>query len=189
MINELLQDLAALYVSGAMTAREREDFELLLEFHEEVRQLVGESQDVATALLLSRLASEAAAPPVPLKSRILRAIEGQAQQVSAEPFVMTGPDRLVQWVNPAFVEMCGYSLEELKGKSLGPILQGERTDPAAVARMRRAMHEYQPCREQVINYRKNGSPYLVDISITPILDDVGAPLWFVARENELPLAA
>ena len=102
---------------------------------------------------------------------------------------MTDPDRLVQWVNPAFVEMCGYSLEELKGKSLGPILQGEETDPVAVARMRRAMHEYQSCREQVINYRKNGSSYLVDISITPILDDAGAPLWFVARENELPLAA
>ncbi len=189
MINELLQDRAALYVSGAMTAREREDFELLLEFHEEVRQLVRESHDVATALLLSRLTSEAPAPPAPLKSRILHAIEGQTQEVSVEPFVMTGPDRLVQWVNPAFVEMCGYSLEELKGKSLGPILQGERTDPAAVARMRRAMHEYQPCREQVINYRKNGSPYLVDISITPILDDAGAPLWFVARENELPRAA
>lgn len=189
MINELLQDRAALYVSGAMTQREREDFELLLEFHEEVRQLVGELQDVATGLLLSRLASEAPASPSPLKSRILRAIESQTQQVSAEPFVVTGPDRLVQWVNPAFVEMCGYSLEELKGKRLGPILQGEQTDPVAVERIRRAMHEYQPCREQVINYRKNGSPYLVDISITPILDDAGAPLWFVARENELPLAA
>ncbi|MEO5716941.1 MAG: PAS domain-containing protein [Chthoniobacterales bacterium] len=189
MINELLQERAALYVSGAMTAREREDFELILEFHEEVRQLVGEEQDVATALLLSRFAAGTSAPPATLKSKILRAIESEAQQVTREGFVMTGPDRLVQWVNPAFVEMCGYSLEELKGKSLGPILQGEKTDPAAVARMRRAMHEYQPCREQVINYRKNGSPYCVDISITPILDDAGAPLYFVARENELPLAA
>ncbi len=62
--------------------------------------------------------------------------------MSAEPFVMTGPDRLVQWVNPAFVEMCGYSLEELKGKSLGPILQGEKTDPVIAARMRQAVHEY-----------------------------------------------
>jgi PAS domain S-box-containing protein len=102
---------------------------------------------------------------------------------------MTGPDRLVQWVNPAFVEMCGYSLDELRGKSLGPILQGEKTDPVVAARMRRAVHEFQPCREQLVNYRKDGTPYWVDIEITPILDDAGAPLWVVARERELPLAA
>ena len=189
MINELLQDRAALYVSGAMTAREREDFELILEFHDELRRFVAESLEVGTAVLLSRVPSDAPAPSAQLKSKILHAIEDQAQQISAEPFVMTGPDRLVQWVNPAFVAMCGYSLEELKGKSLGPILQGEKTDPVVAARMRKAVHEYQPCREQLVNYRKDGSPYWVDIEITPIMDDAGAPLFVVARERELPLAA
>jgi PAS domain S-box-containing protein len=189
MINELLQDRAALYVSGAMTTREREDFELILEFHDEVRQWVAESQDVGTALLLAGVPADAPAPPAQLKSKILHAIQDVAQQRSPEPFVMTGPDRLVQWVNPAFVEMCGYSLEELKGKSLGPILQGEKTDPVVAARMRRAVHDFQPCREQLVNYRKDATPYWVDIQITPILDDAGVPLWVVAREHELPLAA
>ncbi len=189
MLNELLQDRAALYAAGAMTAREREDFELILEFHEELRQFVAESLDVGSAILLSSISSNSPAPSAQLKSKILSAIEGEAQQVSAEPFVMTGPDRLVQWVNPAFVEMCGYTLEELKGKSLGPILQGEKTDPAAAARMRQAVHEYRPCREKLVNYRKDGTPYWVDIEITPILDDAGAPLFVVARERELPLAA
>ncbi|MEO8045319.1 MAG: PAS domain-containing protein [Spartobacteria bacterium] len=189
MINELLQDRTALYVSGVMTAREREDFELILEFHEELRQLVAESQGIATAILLAGVAADGGAPSAQLKSKILRAIEGEAQQFSSDAFVMTGPDRLVQWINPAFVAMCGYSLEELKGKSLGPILQGEKTDPVVAARMRKAVHEYQPCREQLVNYRKDGSPYWVDIEITPILDDGGAPLWVVARERELPLAA
>lgn len=191
MINELLQDRASLYVSGAMTAGERDDFELILEFHEEVRRFVTELQPVGTALLLATIPSGAPDPSPQLKSKILRAIEEAPQQRVAEGFVMTGPDRLVQWVNPAFVEMCGYSLEELQGKRLGPILQGEKTDPAAVARMRRAMQEFQPCHETVVNYRKDGSPYWVDIAITPILDDAGVPLWFVAREHQvdLPLAA
>ena len=189
MLNELLQDRAALYVSGTMTAREREDFELILEFHVELRHFVAESLDVGSAILLSGVPADSRAPSAQLKSNILGAITGEAQQVSAEPFVMTGPDRLVQWVNPAFVEMCGYSLEELKGKSLGPILQGEKTDPATAARMRQAVHEYRPCREQLINYRKDGTPYWVDIEITPIMDDAGAPLYVVARERELALAA
>ncbi len=189
MINELLQDRAALYVSGAMTSQERDDFELILEFHEELRQFVAESQEVGTAILLAVVPSDSPAPSARLKSKILRAIEDQAQQVTSEAFVLTGPDRLVQWVNPAFSEMCGYSLEELRGKSLGPILQGEKTDPVVAARMRQAVHEFKPCHERLVNYRKDGTPYWVDIEITPILDDAGAPLWVVAREHELPLAA
>ena len=98
---------------------------------------------------------------------------------------MTGPDGLVQWVNPAFSAMCGYSLEELSGKKLGPILQGERTDPATVERMRRAVHDYSPCCETILNYHKDGTAYWVEIAITPILDDAGQPLWMVAREREL----
>jgi PAS domain S-box-containing protein len=191
MIDEFLQDRAALYVSGSMTARERDDFELILEFHDQAREFVNELQDVGVALLLSNVPSAAPQPSAQLRSQILQAIAGQPRQVAPEGFVMTGPDRLVQWVNPAFSAMCGYSLDELRGKKLGPILQGEKTDPAAVARMRRAMHDYQPCHETVVNYHKNGSPYLVDIAITPILDDEGEPLWFVAREHEVefPLAA
>ncbi|MBA2436661.1 MAG: PAS domain-containing protein [Verrucomicrobiota bacterium] len=189
MINELLQDRAALYVSGAMTAREREDFELILEFHDELRQFASASQDVGTAILLAGTPSDSPAPPARLKSTVLRAIDGLAQQVTPDAFVMTGPDRLVQWVNPAFVEMCGYSLEELRGKSLGPILQGAKTDPVVAARMRQAVHEYKPCHEQLVNYRKDGTPYWVDIEIRPILDDAGVPLWVVAREQEMALAA
>jgi hypothetical protein len=37
MLSELLQDRAALYVSGAMPAPERENFELVLDFHDELR--------------------------------------------------------------------------------------------------------------------------------------------------------
>jgi PAS domain S-box-containing protein len=188
MINELLQDRAALYASGAMTAREREEFELILEFHHELRDFVAESQEVATAILLAGVRSDSPEPSAGLKANVLRSIEGVAQE-RATGFVMTGPDRLVQWVNPAFTEMCGYSLEELRGKSLGPILQGKDTDPVVAARMRTAVHEFRPCHEQLINYRKDGTPYLVDIEITPIKDDVGVPLWVVAREHELPMAA
>jgi hypothetical protein len=31
---------------------------------------------------------------------------------------MCGPDGLVQWINPDFSAMCGYTLEELRGKKL-----------------------------------------------------------------------
>ncbi len=185
MLNEFLQDQAAAYAAGTMTAPEREQFELVLEFHHELRASVAGLLEVGAALTLAKRPSAGAAPSQGLKARLSGLISGRPQLVTPEGMVMCGPDRLVQWVNPAFSEMCGYSLEELRGKNLGPILQGEKTDREAAARMRRAVHEYRPCSETILNYHKNGTPYWVEVAITPILDDAGQPLWLVAREREL----
>ena len=124
-------------------------------------------------------------PSPAAKTRILDAIADRPQQTKSEALVMSGPDGLVQWINPSFSVMCGYTLEELRGKKLGPILQGEKTDRETAERMRRAVHEYRPCRETILNYHKNGTPYWVEIAITPIFGDAGEPLWLVAREREV----
>ena len=185
MLNEFLQNQAALYAAGTMTAQEREQFELILEFHDELRAFVAGLLDVGTAVTLSTLSAGGKAPSQGLRARLSGLIADRPQHFTPEGMVMCGPDRRVQWINPAFSEMCGYSLEELRGKSLGPILQGEKTDREAAARMRRAVHEYRPCSETILNYHKDGTPYWVEVAITPILDDAGQPLWLVAREREL----
>jgi PAS domain S-box-containing protein len=186
MINELFEERAALYASGMMTPQEREHFELVLEFHHELRDFVHGLAEVGTALTLAAVRSGGNRPSPELKNRIMGKLLDRPQQTTPDGLVMCGPDGLVQWINPAFGAMCGYTLEELRGKKLGPILQGERTDRATVERMRRAVHECRPCRENVLNYHKSGNTYWVEIAITPILDDKGKPLWLVARERELP---
>ena len=183
MIDDFLQDLCALYVSGTMTEPEREEFELFLEFHEEIRRFVHDLQEVAAVVSLSQVPSVTPQLSREVKSKVLRALARESRPVVPDSFVVTGPDRLVQWVSPAFTAMCGYPLDELRGQSLGPILQGEETDPAAVSRMRHALHDLRPCRETLVNYRKDGSPYWVEIAIRPILDDERQPRWFVARER------
>ena len=119
------------------------------------------------------------------KARIVAAIADTPQEFQPEAIVMSGPDGLVQWINPAFSAMCGYTLEELRGKKLGPILQGEKTDRETAARIRKAVHACRACRETILNYHKSGLPYWVEISITPICDESGEPLWLVAREREV----
>ncbi len=185
MLSEFLQDQAALYAAGTMTAPEREQFELILEFHQELRAFAVGLLEIAVAVTLATQPAAGATPSPGLKARLSGLIRGRPQHVTPEGMVMCGPDRVVQWVNPAFSEMCGYSLEELRGKNLGPILQGEKTDREAAARMRSAVYEYRPCSETILNYHKNGTPYWVEVAITPILDDAGQPLWLVAREREL----
>ncbi len=185
MLSEFLQDQAALYVSGTMTEQERGPFELVLEFHDELRNFVAGLAEVGTAVTLASHPPGGPSPSPQLKARIAGIVDGRKQQSVQPAMVVSGPDGLVQWVNPAFSEMCGYSLDELRGKKLGPILQGEKTDRETAARMREAVHAHRPCCETILNYHRNGTPYWVEVAITPIFDDAGRPLWLVAREREL----
>ncbi len=168
-----------------MTAQQREPFELVLEFHDELREFVTGLTEVGASLTLASLPVVGISARPALKSRISGLISNRPQHSTSEGMVASGPDGLVQWVNLSFNAMCGYTLDELRGKKLGPILQGAKTDPDTAERMRRAVHQYRPCRETILNYHKNGTPYWVEVAITPILDDAGQPLWIVAREREL----
>jgi PAS domain S-box-containing protein len=184
MIDDQLAEQAALYAVGAMTAEERELFEPILEFHCELRAHVASLLDLAAATAVAHPPASRPQPCPSIKSRVMAATEDRPQ-TRGSGLVVTGPDRRVQWVNAAFSEMCGYSLDELTGKSLGPILQGEKTDRAVADHMRHAVHEGRACHETILNYHKDGTPYWVEIDIRPFPDDAGRVRWLVAREREI----
>jgi PAS domain S-box-containing protein len=90
----------------------------------------------------------------------------------AEPIDEPGPRIL--YANPAFTRMTGYTLSEVLGKT-PRILQGEKTDRASLDRIRTALKNWQPLRIDLINYRKDGTEFWVELSIVPIPDENG---WF-----------
>ena len=90
----------------------------------------------------------------------------------AEPIDEPGPRIL--YVNPAFTRMSGYTLEEVLGKT-PRILQGKKTDRATLDRIRTALETFKPVRVDLINYRKDGTDFWVEVSIVPIADKTG---WF-----------
>lgn len=108
--------------------------------------------------------------------RMLFAAVERAQDVilltEAEPIVEPGP-RIV-YVNQAFQKMTGFTPEEVIGKT-PRILQGPKSDTAALQRIHDALSQWQPIREELINYRKDGSTFWVDMSIFPIADERG---WY-----------
>ncbi|RYD74621.1 MAG: PAS domain-containing protein [Verrucomicrobiaceae bacterium] len=187
MLDQDLEQQAALYACGAMDAQERERFELVLEFHEELKTLTRELQEImASAVVAGGSRAQNIPRPSPgLKARLMARIDAGVPQAQRLGFVVSGPDGLVRWVNEEFTAMCGYSLEELRGRKLGPILQGQLTAPEAVDFLRAAVNARKPCQAELINYHKDGTPYWVAIEITPIMDEQGETRWLVAREREL----
>lgn len=187
MLPDVLHDRAALYVSGALEAPERECFEGLLEYHETLRSHVAQLQETGAWYALSQVPRDVR-PSAGLKHRIFATLDARGSRPAAraiEAIVVTDAFGRIEWFNSAFTAICGYELNELRGRKPSQILQGPATEPAAVERMRTAFRLRRPCQEVLTNYHKDGAPYQVDLRIAPVLDDAGEPLWFVARERLL----
>lgn len=91
-----------------------------------------------------------------------------------------GPDDpCFVYVNPAFEQITGYAAEEVLGKT-PRILQGDQTDRAELDRLRHAISRGEGVHVELINYRKDGSPYWTELDIQPLRDPEGRITHFIA---------
>ncbi len=103
---------------------------------------------------------------------------------SNDMVVLADHNGTIQWVNESFIQVCGYNLEELRGKKPGYVLQGPESDPSAVKTLHDAVHSLMPCECEIINYKKDGTPYPVFISLGPLYND-GQLEGFLSVEQDL----
>lgn len=71
--------------------------------------------------------------------------------------IITDANGLIDYVNPGFERLTGYSLEEVFGKKPGTLLQGHDTDKAAVKRIRQALDKKIPFYDEILNYTRTGN--------------------------------
>ncbi|WP_309082850.1 histidine kinase dimerization/phosphoacceptor domain -containing protein [Chelativorans sp.] len=84
----------------------------------------------------------------------------------------TLPDNPITFVNPAFVELSGYTFEELLGQN-PHFMNGSETDPEAIAAYETAMQEGRDATLEILQYRKDGSPFRAMLFATPLDDGQG----------------
>ena len=112
-----------------------------------------------------------------------------AVEASGEAIVITSADLdgdgpRIEYVNPAFTRMTGYEASEVLGRS-PRILQGPRTDRIVLDRMRASLVAGKPFQGEAINYRKDGSTYMVEWLITPLRDSDGQVTRWVSAQRDI----
>ena len=94
----------------------------------------------------------------------------------------------VVYVNQALSEITGYERDELIAASPG-ILQGPATDPLVLRRLRDDLTAGNSFAGQTINYRKDGTAFMMEWSIAVIRGEDGSPRWFAAVQRDATLPA
>ncbi|WP_432504725.1 PP2C family protein-serine/threonine phosphatase [Kineococcus arenarius] len=88
------------------------------------------------------------------------------------------------WVNPAFTVMTGYSLEEAVDRNCR-FLQGEGTDPAAVAAVGRALAAGEEVTATLLNHRKDGSAFWNQLTLSPVHGPDGELTHYVGIQTDV----
>lgn len=114
-----------------------------------------------------------------------RAIEETGESViitDADVEAPGGPT--IRYVNPAFEEMTGYGADEVIG-SRPSVLQGPGTDRQVLDRIRAQIIDGHPVTDETVNYRKDGTPFIVEWNIAPVRDDEDDITHWVAVQRDM----
>ena len=114
-----------------------------------------------------------------VRDRALRAISQGI--VISDP---SQPDHPIIYANATFEQITGYSEAEALGRNCR-FLQGPDTDPAAVEVIREAIREHRECAVEVLNYRKDGTPFWNALAVAPVTDSVGRVTHFVGVQTDI----
>ena len=91
--------------------------------------------------------------------------------------------RRILWANQSLLNITGYSLEEIIGKT-PKIFQFEKTDPNTIARINEGLSRKEIIKEQVLNRGKYGREYWLELNIVPVYDNE-ALTGYIAVETEI----
>ncbi|MEB2848022.1 PAS domain-containing protein [Endobacterium cereale] len=100
------------------------------------------------------------------------------------PMIVTDPnqdDNPIIFCNAAFLNLTGYSDRDMVGSNCR-VLQGPKTDPETVTKIRNAVAAGEDVAVDILNYRKDGSTFWNAVFISPVRDETGEIIYFFASQ-------
>ncbi|WP_207212364.1 PAS domain-containing protein [Sphingobium cupriresistens] len=110
---------------------------------------------------------------------------------SAVPAVVTNPrlpDNPIVDCNDAFMALTGYARDEIVGRNCR-FLRGADTDGASTDMIRAAIRDNRPALIELLNYRKDGTPFRNALMIAPIFGADGTLNYFLGSQMAVEAAA
>jgi sigma-B regulation protein RsbU (phosphoserine phosphatase) len=110
--------------------------------------------------------------------------QSAALDAAADGILITDSDGKILWVNPAFSTLTGYSFEEAVGEN-PQVLKSDVHDRAFYQHMWQTIGDGHVWSGEIVNKRKDGSLYTEEMSITPVRDDEGEIVNYVAIKRDI----
>jgi len=98
--------------------------------------------------------------------------------------MITDPQGRIEYVNPQFIRLTGYSLEEIRGRNPRLLKSGE-TQGEFYQTLWNTIKAGQVWEGEILNRRKNGEQFWVNELIAPVLDDEGHAAHFVSMQQDI----
>ncbi len=99
--------------------------------------------------------------------------------------VISDKDGRIEYINPGFTKLTGFTTEEVIGKKPGELLQGKHTDPETVKKIREKLNNQVSFYEEILNYTKSGEAYWISLAVNPVFDEEGNLDKFVSIQTNI----
>jgi len=95
-----------------------------------------------------------------------------------------GDDNILIYANPAFETLTGYASEDILYQDCR-FLQADDRDQPGLAAIRAALKAKKPCRQIIRNYRKDGSAFWNELSITPVFNEADQLTYYIGIQKNV----
>ena len=111
-------------------------------------------------------------------------LQAGALTAAANAIMITDPQGLIVWANPALVQLCGHPLEDLVGKDTRLFNSGQQDD-AFYRKMWKTILAAEVWSGELINRRRDGSLYPEEQTITPVTNTRGEITHFICVKQDI----
>lgn len=112
-------------------------------------------------------------------------LRGAALEASANAIIVTDRTGTIEWANPAFCALSGYTMDEAIGHNPRDLVKSGTQAPEGYRDLWRTILAGEVWRGELINCRKDHTTYLEDQTITPVRDEGGAISHFIAVKQDI----
>lgn len=95
-----------------------------------------------------------------------------------------GDDNILIYANPAFERLTGYGADDILYQDCRFLQAGDR-EQIGLELIRQAVHEHRPCRQVIRNYRKDGSLFWNELSITPVFNEADQLTYYIGIQKDV----